>query len=257
MSSVRSCFISFLLLLFLAACAPQPTPAPTPHTAYVGTTPAYADWLEKRVTTYWQDQPSNGVIPLIYPLEAALEAVEQDELELLVSAAQPPEGWFATPLLLDGIAILVHPDVPIRDLNMPQLSDIFLGRMENWTSLEGEDRKIQPIIPLPGDETRTSFQDEVLNGARYTSNALLAPNPMAALEMVASKPGSITFLPWTAIPTDRTTLRVEGVQLTARNIETGRYPLTLQLLAFAPEEPRGTMREFLGWLQATLLSESQ
>jgi hypothetical protein len=96
-----------------------------------------------------------------------------------------------------------------------------------------------------------------LNGARYTSNALLAPNPMAALEMVASKPGSITFLPWTAIPTDRTTLRVEGVQLTARNIETGRYPLTLQLLAFAPEEPRGTMREFLGWLQATLLSESQ
>jgi hypothetical protein len=256
MSSARSLIIYCNLLLILAACAPQPTPVPTPHVAYVGTTPAYAGWLENRVTAYWQDHPGNGVIPLIYPLDAALEAIEQKEVELVISASPPPEGWFATPLRLDGIAILVHPDVPTRDLSMPQLSDIFLGRVENWASLEGEDQVIQPIIPLPGDEMRTFFQGEVLNGARYTSNALLAPNPMAALEMVARKPGSIALLPWTAVPADRTTLRVEGVQLSALSIEAGRYPLTLQLLAFAPDEPRGTMREFLGWLQETLLSES-
>jgi hypothetical protein len=256
MSSARSILLFFNLLTILAACALQPTPVPTPHVAYVATTPAYADWLENQATAYWQDHPGNGVIPLIYPLYAALEAIEQEDVELVISASPPPEGWFATPLRLDGIAILVHPDVPVRDLSMPQLSDIFLGRVENWASLEGEDQLIQPIIPLPGDEIRISFQGEVLNGIRYTPNALLAPNPMAALEMVASKPGSIAILPWTAVPADQTPLRVEGVQLSASSIKTGRYPLTLQLLAFAPEEPRGATREFLGWLQATLLSGS-
>ncbi|TFH35684.1 MAG: hypothetical protein E4G99_06720, partial [Anaerolineales bacterium] len=86
------------ILLVLTACAPVATPAAIPQAAYVGTTPAYAGWLEDWVQAYWEQQPGNGVTPLVYPLQAAWKAVEQAQVELVISAAAPPAGWFATPL---------------------------------------------------------------------------------------------------------------------------------------------------------------
>lgn len=256
MSSAHKHTLALLILLALAACAPQATSTPTPFAAYVGTTPAYDQWVEGWVQVYWEQEPGNGVTPLVYPPEAALDALDDSEIELLITASTPPQGWFATRLQGDAIAILVDPDLSIDELDLDQLYDIFHGRTENWDELGGDDQVIQPIIPLQGDEIRTLFQTRVLQGTRYTSNALLAPHPSAALELVEGKPGAIALIPWTAVPSDRVALRVEGVLPSFTSIESGRYALTLDLLAIAPEEPIGAMRQFLGWLQATLLSES-
>jgi ABC-type phosphate transport system substrate-binding protein len=244
--------LAFVIALVLGACAPQATPVPTPQAAYLGSTPAYAQWVEGWVQRYWQEAPGNGVTPLVYPLKTGIKAADVGEIELLISASQPPEGWFATPLLNDAIAILVHPDLKIETLDLDQLYEIFVGRVENWSELEGDDQVILPIISLPSDEIRTTFQAQVLQGANFTSNAQLAPHPAAALELVDSKPGAIALIPWSAVPAGRDSLRIETVAPSAASIRSGRYPLTLDLLAIAPSEPNGAMRQFLGWLQATL-----
>jgi len=256
MSFVNKSTLALLILLVLAACAPQATPTPIPFAAYVGTTPAYNQWVEGWVQAYWEQEPGNGITPLVYPLEAALTAMSEGEIELIITAAMPPEGWFATRLQSDAIAILIDSDMNINDLDLDQLYDIFQGRIENWDALGGPDQIIQPIIPLQGDEIRTVFQRQVLQGARYTSNALLAPHPNAALELVESQSGTIAFIPWTSVPVNQDVSKIEGVRPAIATIESGRYALTLDVLAIAPEEPIGVMRQFLGWLQATLLPES-
>ena len=244
---------SFTLMLVVSACSPQPTPTSEPQAAYVVTTPAYEDWVKIQVNSYWEVQPGNGVIPLVYPFADGLEKVKRGEGELLISASPPPEGWFATPLQADAIAILVHPGVGVGELSIQQLYDIFFGREENWSAFNGEDLLIQPIIPLQGDEIRTTFQSDVLNGARFTSNSLLAPHPQAAIALLEDNPGSIAILPWTSVSDEVTPLMLEGIRLSPTNIENGKYPLTLNVIATAPEEPAEVMRQFLGWLQATLL----
>lgn len=243
-------------MLIVSACTPQPTPTPEPQAAYVVTTPAYEDWVKMQVNSYWEIQPGNGVIPLVYPLADGLEKIEQGDVELMISTDPPPEGWFATPLQVDGIAVLVHPEVSISELSIQQLYDIFFGREENWAAFNGEDLLIQPIIPFQGDEIRTTFQLEVLNGARFTSNSLLAPHPQAAIALVEDHPGGIAILPWTSVPHELNPLMLDGVRLSPANIKNGKYPLTLNVIAIAPEEPTGAMRQFLGWLQTTLLSIS-
>jgi hypothetical protein len=255
MPCVNKSLLALLILVSLTGCAPPATPAPAPVAAYLGTTPAYAELLDRWVQSYWEQEPGNGVTPQIYPLEAAWQALQEYEIELLVTAAPPPVGWFATPLQRDAIAILVHPDLDIKELDLDQLYGIFSGRVENWNELAGFDHIIQPIIPLQGDEIRTTFQTQVLQGANYSSNAQLAPHPRAALEIVGREPGAIALIPWTAVPTGRSALRVAGVGPSATTIENGSYLLTLNLIATAPEEPIGAMRQFLGWLQASLLSE--
>lgn len=253
---MRFARIALLLLtpaLLAGACTTQPTPTPQPRAAYLGVSPAYEDWMREHVHAYWEILPDNGVIPLVYPPAGGLEKVEQGKIELLISAAPPPEGWFAAPLATDAIAIIVHPGVEIDDLSLQQLYDIFIGREENWSVYNGEDLAIQPIIPLQGDELRNKFESDVLHGARFTSNALLAPSPQAALSFVGDKPGSIAIVPWTSLSVKAAPLMLEGVPLTPQNVENERYPLTLNVIALAPEEPVGVMRSFLGWLQASLL----
>jgi hypothetical protein len=242
-----------LVLLGLSACSTPETPTPVPQASYAGTTPAYDGWVRNQVKTYWEHEPGNGIIPLVFPLADALTQAEEGQIELIISASAPPAGWFATPLKKDAIAVIIHQDLGVRDLSREDLFDIFFGREENWSAFIDEDLPIQPIIPLEGDEIRTAFEGEVLHGAGFTSNALLAPHPRAALELAREIPGSIALVPWSSLE-DETPIRIDGVRPIASAVESGGYPLSLDLNAYAPEEPDGRMRAFLGWLQARLLA---
>lgn len=43
---------------------------------------------------------------------------------------------------LDGIAVIVHPDNPIDELTVEQLRNLFIGQVENWKDLGGNDSPI-------------------------------------------------------------------------------------------------------------------
>lgn len=43
---------------------------------------------------------------------------------------------------LDGIAVIVHTDNPIEELTVDQLRDLFIGKVENWKELGGNDSPI-------------------------------------------------------------------------------------------------------------------
>ena len=45
----------------------------------------------------------------------------------------------------DAIAVIVHPENPIDELTLQQISDIYTGKLENWKQLGGGDR---PIVRL-------------------------------------------------------------------------------------------------------------
>lgn len=46
------------------------------------------------------------------------------------------------------IAILVHPDNPVRELSWAQVQKVFQGGISNWSELGGHDEEILPIIRL-------------------------------------------------------------------------------------------------------------
>ena len=239
--------------ILLAACVsstPETAPAvPTPFPE-IATTPELETWVTERILSFRETQESDSLIGFglqVFALPAALESAEALGSVLVGTSAEPPPGWFATPLGKDPVVFVVNAGNPLRDLAAEEIIDIFTGRTDNWQSLGGPDLTIQAIVPLQGTETRSYLQQTLLGDRKFTSSALLGPIPEAVLKLVQEDLGAIGFLPLSAVCGDVSLLSIDGHD----PVQATRYPFIIEVLGIAPEEPGGIVRNWLAWLQAS------
>jgi phosphate transport system substrate-binding protein len=239
--------MALALAASLAACA-SPTPdfsEPPRLISQPYFEPVVVDWA-----LAYRDRLGG---PLPFDLATAthaegLRAVEDGEASLLITSDEPPDGWFATPLA--AMAVVVHPDNPVRDLGLDELQDLFSGHASSWESAGGRDVPVQPVLPLPGEPLGDAFRTRVLGGVRSWPGTLLAPTAAAAVETVTEDKGAVGIIPLAAVTPDVRLVRIDGVLPGESTIRDGSYPLTVQLLATAPEEPASPLRDFLVWIQS-------
>ncbi len=191
---------------------------------------------------------------VVLPLGAALQAAQAAEVEAALIGLPPPEGWFVTPLGTEPIAVIVNAENPVRTYRVERLADLFSGRIQSWQNLGWRDLRVQPIIPLPGDELRTRFKGLILEESPFSPSALLAPSPAAVVELVSETPGAIGFLPYSQATQAVRTVRVEGALPGETDPNADGYPLEITLLATSPKEPQGAVREWLIWIQSESLT---
>ena len=63
---------------------------------------------------------------------------------------------------IDALAIIVHPDNPVSELSIGQLSDIFTGRISNWREVGGNDASIILVSRESNSGTHVYFLEEVV-----------------------------------------------------------------------------------------------
>ncbi|MBN1266683.1 MAG: substrate-binding domain-containing protein [Anaerolineales bacterium] len=244
-------------LLFLASliqgCSTEAVVTEQPVIHQVAVTPAVTELASAWLTTYIKDTELTGIDlrPLANPY--GQEAVEQGETELLLCACLPPSGWFATPLAEDAAAVIVHPDNPLRDLTIESIQDLFSGTIENWQDLDGADEVVQVVLLLENDELRSTFEAALPLDYTPPASAILAPTPAAVVDMVRQTPGAVGYVPFSSI--DEQTqqvriVRISGVRPGPSTLADRSYPMVMEILAIAPEEPIGPVREWLNWIQA-------
>jgi phosphate transport system substrate-binding protein len=241
-----------LLAVLLTSCATATQPTPTLESLpRLVTTPALEPWVIDQAQAY---ADAHGPLPFdvdVLPPQAALAAAQEGTADLIVAAIEPQAGWFATPLATEGIAVIVHQDNPSRSFSTEQLADLFSGRIASWEAFDADPLEVQPLIPLAGDEVRQRFETLVLEGNQATTNALQAPSPAIMASMVAEDPGAIGYLLHVDLPEGVNMVRIDGALPIPTNIARGSYSLTLEILALAPIEPAGPLRDWLVWLQAS------
>jgi hypothetical protein len=238
-----------LLILSLAGCTAAPaTTAPPPRLV---TQPFYepvvVDWAVPYRDTL------TGPLPFDVDTRTrseGLDRVGKGEAGVLVTSGEPPAGWFATPLGPLGLAVVVHPDNPVRDLSLDELRDLFSGMSASWADVGGDDLPVQPVLPLPGEPMGEAFSSMVLGEAKPWPGTLLAPTTTAMAQVIAENPGAIGVLPLAAVPETLRPIRVEGILPGESTVASGSYPLRVPLLATAPAEPGSPLRDFLVWIQS-------
>lgn len=98
------------------------------------------------------------------------------------------------PVAIDGIAIVVHPDLPVSGLTITQLKDIYTGKIRNWRQVGGPNLAIIPYSRRKEDGgTVEFFIDQVLEKADFGDNIQYVYSTTPALRKVSQNLGGIYY----------------------------------------------------------------
>jgi len=248
----RSRFAALVGVLALLAACGRPLEPPTPvHLKIAGSTSmqpllrelaeAYSE-RHKHVTIEVEGGGSRLGMALARERRVDLGALSRPPSEEGRSAAAP---LWSTPVALDGIAIVVHPRNPIEGLTMPQVRDIFSGRILSWEEVGGRAGEIVVISREEGSGTREAFEGMVMGGRRVTPTAVVMPGSVAVVEYVADHPEAIGYVSMGHLSPQVKALAIEGMAPTPESVESGEYQLIRPLFLVAAEEPSGEARAFV------------
>ena len=126
---------------------------------------------------------------------------------------------------IDGIAVVTDPANTITGLTKEQLTDIYTGKIKNWSEVGGSDGVIIVVGREAGSGTRGAFEEllEIEDSCVYANEL---DSTGAVMAKVASTPGAIGYVSLDVVDDTVKTLALDEVEPTVDNIKAGSYLLS-------------------------------
>lgn len=141
-------------------------------------------------------------------------------------------------IAVDSILTIVSPENPVNQLRMDQLTDIFAGRITNWSQVGGPNRAITVVTRPETSGTRGVFEKAILapDGSSMSPKAVVLGSNKEITDLVAKDPGAIGYAGF-AYKGDTKGLDLVsscGIRMSASafNAKTEEYPLQRRLRLF-------------------------
>jgi len=152
----------------------------------------------------------------------------------------------------DGVAIVVHPDLPIANLSVAQVAQIFAGEITNYSEVGGPDADIVVVSREEGSGTRDAFQDKVMDAGEeellVTADAILQNSNGALRTTVAETPNAIGYLSFGFLDESVKGVAIEGYAPTVENVLAEAYPVFRPFNMITNGEPEGLEQAFLDFV---------
>lgn len=155
------------------------------------------------------------------------------------------------PIARDGGGLMVHRDNVITSLSAAQVSDIFSGKIKNWSKVGGANA---PIMVINRDEGRgmvdlfthyfkikySDIRAQQVIGEHSLASAAVAthPNAISLVSVILAESEAKAGAPIKLVALD-------GVAASRANILTGDYPLARPLALVTRDLPRGISKTFI------------
>ena len=195
----------------------------------------------------------NGTVDMA---NASRSIKEEERAQAEANGVEPVEHVAAR----DAIAIVVHPGNPANGLTIPQLSDIFSGKITNWREVGGEDRPIVLLSRESNSGTHVFFLENVVRQGRqddktlFSPDTLLMPSSEGISAEVRQNPNAIGYDGLGYVTPDQKVVAVASaagepyVLPTVETVKDGSYPIARELYIYTVGEPRGAIRDYLDWI---------
>lgn len=138
------------------------------------------------------------------------------------------QGLVETIVAVEGIAVITDASNIVTSLTMEQLTDIYMGKIRNWSELGGSDKTIVVIGREAGSGTRVVFE-ELLGTEGMCAYANELDSTGAVMARIASTPGAIGYVSRDVLNDTVQVLLIDGFEPTDQNISKGDYPLSRPL----------------------------
>jgi len=160
----------------------------------------------------------------------------------------------------DAIAVIVHPENPIDQLTIGQISAIYSGEITNWSQLGGEDRPIVRLSRETNSGTHVYFLENVLRQGDkeskllFSMDTLLLPSSEGIIKETSQNRNAIGY-DGLGYVTDE--VKVVGVAASetgeyifpsVETVNSGLYPIARELYMYTNGEPSGELAIYMDWI---------
>jgi phosphate transport system substrate-binding protein len=201
----------------------------------------------------------NGTVDIA---NASRQIKEEEIAGAQANGVEPVEHIIAR----DAIAVIVNPENPVSQLTLKQISDIYSGKIKNWSELGGDDRPIVRLSRETNSGTHVYFLETVLRMGNsedttlFSTDTLLLPSSEGIIAEVRQNPNAIGYDGLGYVPDDLKMIAIaekEGGAYVLPSIPTVNdktYPIARDLYMYTDGEPTGIIKDYLDWI---LDSEAQ
>jgi phosphate transport system substrate-binding protein len=160
----------------------------------------------------------------------------------------------------DAIAVIVNPSNPVGQLTMQQISDIYSGKISNWSEVGGEDRPIVRLSREVNSGTHVYFLETVIrmgkkdNKIFFSPDTLLLPSSEGIVSEVRQNPNAIGYDGLGYVPSDLKTIAIAPEQgqpyilPSVATVNEKTYPIARDLYMYTDGEPTGPLKDYLDWI---------
>jgi phosphate transport system substrate-binding protein len=162
---------------------------------------------------------------------------------------------------IDALAVIVHPDNPVSQLTIDQLSDIYTGRITNWQEVGGNDEPIVLLSRETNSGTHVYFLEEVIrkgnsdNHDIFAPQTLLMPSSVGITSELRRNPHAIGYDGLGYVTEHEKVIAVARdsaspyVPPTVETGADGSYPIARSLYMYTAGEPSQDIAEYLNWIR--------
>jgi len=161
---------------------------------------------------------------------------------------------------MDGIAVVVNPKNPVKNLTIDQLRAIFLGEITNWKTIGGANKSVVLLSREFNSGTHIFFKEHVLRRGNlkgqeeFAPSALLMPSSQAIADEVANNENAIGYYGMGYISPRQKVIAVARdakspfIEPTQENVKSGIYPIARPLYFYTNGKPQGLLKEFVDFV---------
>jgi phosphate transport system substrate-binding protein len=190
------------------------------------------------VVTIQTSGSHQGLKSLIVGTSALAMATDEVPEELEKLAKERGVELLRTDVYRDALAVVVHPQNPVKHLTLKQLHDLFKGTITNWTELGGPDA---PILVWTLATTSATF--EVFKRVVLGPDAVMSPKSVTVKgkQIQDGLPeNGITYVGLSQVAKwNLTPVAIGGVVPSAKTVSDGSYPIVRRMALYqrAPGAP--------------------
>ena len=160
---------------------------------------------------------------------SGIKAVEAGTCDIGLSSRslkdeEKAAGLTETVLAYDGIAIIVHPDNPVSDLDVDTIAKIYTGEITNWKEVGGNDAQIVLIGREAGSGTRDGFES-ITGTSEQCQYRQELTSTGDVITTVSQNPDAIGYASLAALKDTVKALNVNGVAPTEATVKDGSYKI--------------------------------
>lgn len=187
----------------------------------------------------------------------ASRRIKSEELKAAKDAGANPQEFI---IARDAIAIIVNEQNPVSQLTLRQISDIFAGKINNWSEIGGDDRPIVRLSRETNSGTHIYFLEHVLrlgqagNKTLFSMDTLLLPSSEGIIVEVRQNPNAIGYDGLGYVTSDLKVIAVAEtlagpyVLPTIATVNDKSYPIARDLYMYTAQIPEGALSDYLQWI---------